>query len=420
MKSKLNVCVIDNQGGNYLTVARKLVSEFNEVFYWSSNQSPFPHPALSYIGTGFNGINVLQDFWSNLDAFDLIVIPDIGFEGWKKHLQSIGKLVWGGNDILESDRNLFKEVLERLQMPVNRYVYIKGAKQARKYLNRTENVYVKISKWRGLNETFKWINKSQSSNIIEHIIISCGDLESEIEFIIEQELEAICEFGFDGYNVNGQFPQPKKQMMGIETKDVGYVGKVGAEFKPVIQSNNEFSKALSLYGYKGFYSTEVRYTSKGLAYYTDPCCRAGSPPSSAYLSNLQNLGEIIINGAKGLFIEPIWKSKYIVELIIKSSYTNDDYLKISYSEQYEDNICLKGAFKVNGQVSIIPFGKVAGYNCEEFGSVCTHSDSLETAMSQAIEIVGSIEAYDLFFQQNALEKTMETINKVEETLQIKF
>jgi len=416
--SNLRICVIDNIGGSYLNIALKLSPYFSKTYYWSNNQSPFPRISLSSVGSGFEQIEVLKTFWDNLDQFDLVVIPDIYFTGYAPALRKLGKLVFGGSpsEVLETDRKLFKETLERLNLPVVPYTYIKGINNLKKYLSTKQNLWVKISYWRGEVETFNYINKTHSGNIIEELLFNLGDLESEIECIVEKPLESIAEVGFDGYFVAGQYGG----IEGIECKNVGYVGKAQNIFPPVTNINNAFSKVLQAYGHIGLYSTEIRYTAKGEAYYIDPCMRAGMPPSNVYLELISNWNEIIPAAAQGEFVEPKYKATYGCEIILKSSYVNTNYLNITFPPEYADNIALKGAFKTDGQISIIPFKKFAGYELEEVGSVVVIGNDLQQILSRAVEIAGSVEGYDLRFDENALEKVMASIAETEKCFEIKF
>lgn len=95
-KPKNSVCVVDNVGGSYLPIAHRLSEHFDKVYYHSINQNPFPRISLDMIGTGYDNIERIDEFWKRLDDFDIIVFPDIYFNDFGYHLRKIGKKVWGG------------------------------------------------------------------------------------------------------------------------------------------------------------------------------------------------------------------------------------------------------------------------------------------------------------------------------------
>ncbi len=423
LESNLTVCVVDNIGGSYVNVANELSKYFKKVFYHSVNQNPFPMISMQNIGTGYDKIERINEFWTNIDQFDIIVFPDIYFKDWGMALRKMGKMVWGGcpSEELETNRHLFKDELSSVGMAVAPTEYIKGVNNLISYLKGVEDKWLKISYYRGNMETFHHINMNQSAIWLESLKVSMGPLGEEIEFLIEDSIESIAEVGYDGWAVNGLITD--NQIWGIETKDCSYIGThVDKSMMPtpVIEVNNMFQPILSKYKHTGFYSNEIRVGNDGKNYYTDAAMRAGSPPSATYLNLISNWDEIIIGGCNGELIEPKYKAKYGCELILKSSYCYKNYLPITIPEEYRDNVKLKGSFRYNGQDFIVPFEQGGVMEMDAFGSVVVIGDNVDEILNKSCEIADKLEAYGLHYSENALEKTKESIQKITSTLKIEF
>jgi len=421
--NQLSVCVIDNIGGCYVNVAQALSKVFNKVYYHSVNQNPFPMISMQHIGTGYNNIERVNDFWSNLDLFDIIVFPDIYFKDWGTHLRKMGKLVWGGcaSEMLETDRHLFKDELASKNMAVAPTKYIIGITNLINYLKTTENKWLKISYFRGNMETFHHINMNQSAIWLESLKVSMGPLGENIEFIVEDSIESVAEVGYDGFTVNGLMSN--NVIWGIETKDCSYIGTGTTNDlapQPVQEVNSNYQSILQKYKHTGFYSNEIRVGNDGKNYYTDAAMRAGSPPSATYLDLISNWDEIIIGGCKGELIEPKFKAKYGCELILKSNYCYKNYLPITIPDEFRDNVKLKGSFRYNNQDFIVPFDQGGVMEMDAFGSVVVIGDNVDAILSQSIKIADSLEAYGLNYDKDALNRTKKSINDITTTLNVKF
>jgi hypothetical protein len=421
-KSTLKVCFVDNIGGCYLPAALIFSKHFAHTYYHIPVNSPFPRISSKAPGIGYEEIEVLDSIWPVLDSIDLFIFGDIYQADLATQLRKMGKLVFGGGgDLIETNRKLFSEILERLNMPVIPSVFLMGTTALRKYLTRKKSKFVKISYWRGEAETFEFININYNKVQLDEIEFNLGPLNELVEFQVQDSMDCVAEVGYDGWSVNGVFPQ--NGVTGLEVKNCGYVGVVKpitSMPKPVQEVNLNFAPALKSYRHNGFFSSEIRYTKDGISYFTDPCMRLGSPPSISYLSNCSNLGKCIEAAAKGEILEPTYFKKYMCEIILKSSYCINNYMPVLFPEQYKSNVFIKGSFIIDGKYYTIPFLKAAGYTLEEFGSVCVFDNTIESAMEQALEIANSIEAYEIHFDKKVLETATNAINKVETALNWKF
>lgn len=421
-KSPLTVCVVDNCAGAYLPVAKRLSKFFSKTYFHSVNQNPFPRISLDSIGTGYDDVIRCDEFWGMIEQFDVIVFPDIYFNDYGARLRKMGKLVFGGceSEVLETNRKIFKQELESVGLPIAPTKYITGLIELTKYLQTVEDKWIKISYHRGDLETFHHIDFNHSKQWLNEIGFKMGPLVEQVEFLVEDPINSVAEIGSDGWCVNGQYPSD--MLWGIEVKDCGYIGKrVSYEElpTPIKLVNDKFGPVLQKYKHTGFYSNEIRYTEAGESYYTDGALRAGSPPSNTYLDMIDNWDQIIIGACKGELVEPNYIAEYGVEIILKSAYCSEGFLNVSYPPEYQDNIKLKGSFKIDDVEYVIPFNH-CGFDMVEFGSVVVVGDVLQDCIEKAIEIAHSVEGYKIEFNEGALPNAIDDLNKIQELLNIKF
>lgn len=422
IKKKKNLCVYDNIGGCYLSVALRMADYFN-VFYYSAQPSPFPRIGLDMIGTGYDNITKVSDFWEHIDEFDIVMFPDIycNDEGYK--LRKEGKMVWGGSQAeqLETNRELFKKELQEVALPIAPTKYIKGVKELGNFLKDKKDKWVKLSYYRGEKESFKHKGWNQTEVIIDEMNYQMGPLADSMEFTIEDNVDAIAEIGVDGWTVNGKYAN--NMVWGLEVKDCAYLGKA-AQFKDIPDSlkqvTGKFEPVLQKYNHTGFYSTEVRYGKDNKTYYTDPCMRVGSPSGNVYLSMTTNWDEIIPAGCRGEIVEPKFNSKYGVELILKSAYCNTNYLPLTIPSEYRKFVNLKGSFKMGDKEYIIPFIQAGIYDMEAFGSVSVVGDDVDTIMKQALEIADSIDCPGLTYDMDGLKRGKMELNNLYNNIGVEF
>jgi hypothetical protein len=173
-----------------------------------------------------------------------------------------------------------KEYMKELGLPVGHYEIVKGMDALRKYIKAHKNIWIKISTYRGDFETLQAKNYSYIQLKLDEIERELGAVKNEVEFICEDDLDDKVEVGYDGYCINGQFPN--ETMFGIEVKDLGYVGLM-KPYKdlpePVLNFNNVITPTMKAYGYKNFVSTEVRIGRDQIGFMNYFCGRTGSPPN---------------------------------------------------------------------------------------------------------------------------------------------
>lgn len=351
-------CVVDH--GMYVNVALKLSEDFGKVYYYTPWEGAFPKSNDTLPGFGYKEFERINRFWDKVDEFDLIVFTDIYHSDMQEYLESIGKRVWGARsgDAMEIYRWDFLQWMKKAGLAVPDSHLVVGMDDLRKELKKVEDVYVKMDAMeRGDAETFHHINYDITKPLLDDIEHNLGAKAQIKKFIIQYPIEADAEIGYDGYTINGQFPDTC--IYGIEVKDKGYIGmaeeysKIPKEIRDV---NDKLSSALKAYGYKGNISTEIRPSKDGTPYLIDMTCRMPCPPTSVMLAMIDNMAEIMYEGANGKMIQPIMKAKYGAEFLLYSDFANDHFVNLIVPESVKDSITQSMSCMINGMCYTIPQG----------------------------------------------------------------
>ena len=102
---------------------------------------------------------------------------------------------------------------------------------------------------------------------------------------------------------------------------------------------------LEKYSYRNVLSLESRM-GKDTTYLCDPCCRGGSPPFELQMNLIENLAEIIWEGADGKLVEPKFAGKYGAQFIIESKWSINNPLLVEFPADFRDRIKLRYATHV--------------------------------------------------------------------------
>jgi hypothetical protein len=403
-------CVMDN-GGAYLAQAVRLGQELKHVYYcnhsWVDSYPKLNKPA---IGTGYNQIEVIENPWPVFNNIDFWIFPDCYQGPFQQWLAEQGEIVWGSRlgEELELDRGDFKKHMVEIGLPVNPYKIIKGFENLKNYLKEHEDVYVKISKWRGTVETFyskNWTLIKPEVDEIEHHLEGLGDM---LEYIVESAIPDAVEIGYDGWSIDGKYPAVS--LAGVEIKDKAYCGRVMpyTSLSPLVSTVNEkLAPTLQQYGYRGFMSTEIR-VKDNTPYLIDMTCRTPIPPGDIYLELIENLGEVMWAGANGEMVEPKYKAQYGVELLIESQWSEHHFQPVYYPTEAEPWVKLKKCM-INGVHWIIP----QLYESSDCGAIVGLGDTLEEAITNCKEVADTIEGNGLSIRQDAFDTAIEEFAKFE-------
>lgn len=428
--------VIDN--GLFVHVAVKLAETFGHVDYWTPSVDAFPKSNRSLPGQGIEGVTRVIEFWTAARQADLVVFADVMFGDEQEECVRQGMRVWGsrrGED-LELKRWETKRLLVSLNMPVAESHLITGMAALREFIQERPDFWVKTSRYRGDFETFHATDYDDVKPRLDDLQHDLGMKAEVYKFVLERNIPDVPEIGYDGYVVDGQFPE--HVAFGFEQKDTGYVGVFKAYDElpePVRWANAKLAPRFKAVGYRGFYSSEVRCQDAGevtpppkpwrdapmlwcrgetvggfRAYLTDPCCRAASPPSEAYIEWFTNWPDIIWHGAAGVLVDAQAAAKYAVEIMLHSSWADRNWQPVRFPEDIERWVKLRNACRINGVWSAVP----QAVGLPEIGAVIGLDDTLAGAIQLAVERADQVQGYYIEPRSESVQKTVAKIAEAEE------
>ncbi len=404
------VCVYDD--GIFLSVAHKLAKDFSKVYYFCNWKSAFPTILDHSIGSGYNDIELLTDFWSKINEIDIFVFTGIMDGDLQLYLESIGKQVWGSREgeMLEVDRWEFLQYLKKLGLNIPESELVIGLDDLEKVLRENKDVYVKVdSTTRGSFETFYHKNWNITRPLFDKLKRDMGPLGSKVKFIVQKPITGDLEYGFDTWMVKGEFPE--EIMYGFEIKELGYVCKVMkfSEMEPeIIEIFEKLKPAFKAYDYTGNFSAELRKDDDGKFYFTDACCRNPNPATFAMMLMCNNYAEIIYEGTKGNMIQPKWNAKYGVEVTINSNFIKDNFGELFYPESLKPFINRCNSCVVDGVEWNIPNGHEAR-KIDTYGSVAAIGDDPKEMMDTLLKRIDKIEGYQIGIDNKNLDIALEKL-----------
>lgn len=403
-------------GGLFLPLADRLSREFGLVLlYVPGTEKPFPLLNDAIIGEGFPSFVRVHDLWRAIRfEADIVIFPDVGHSDLQEVIADEFELpVWGSRngDLIELNREYLKKFQAREGMEVPPHEVIEGLDALRDYLAVNDDVYVKISRYRGLGETFHSVNYELSKPWLDAMAVKLGPMQAEMVFLVEHSIPAAAELGFDGYCIDGMFPDVAVQ--GIEAKDKGYIGVVRpyADLPKEIQTVNEqlqgFLKGAQ---YRNFFSTEVRLAEDGTPYLIDPCCRHASPAGECLHELIGNLGEVIWAGAHGEMIQPEYVAKFAAQAMIDHPGDETQWRVVDLPEGTHQWAKIYFACQQDGKICLPPFP----WNHDTIGSVVGIGDTMEEAIESVKDTAAKLSEQGLTIHVEALADVLEEIESSEE------
>jgi hypothetical protein len=379
--------------GTHTFAAQRLGQDFGKCFYFMPDSCTYPTSNIDDIGTGLPEVERIYDMWKALDQCDLIFFPDCSDWELQQYLRSKGYNVFGAgrSEELEMDKAKFYKLLKKLGMPVSPYVIIKGVDNVVKYLADKEDKWLKpaSSYYRGDFETCHYVNKYQHESWFLDLKTRLGKRCDKLEIIIQDPIDAVVESGFDGFCIDGKYP--KNCMAGYEIKDKGYCGHIFTQMPDIIKDvNTKMSSIYKKLGYRGQYSTELRITKEGTAYFTDPTTRLPSPPGELMCQIYTNYPEACYRIAQGQDPKLEFKDTYGASIILQSDWNDKHEICVEYPNTLEPYIALKNHFKVDGRYYVVPNNN-AGY----FGAVTATGKTIKEATEKCIDVMKEIKAEGL-------------------------
>ena len=395
--------------GLFCEAAIRLSRDMKKVYYHVPNDGePFPVWNPSMIGYGMDGIERVDSvFGDHFDSIDIFFFPDCGMGPLQDYLVSIGKKVWGSRSgsELENDRLYCKELLKHAGLPMGPHKAIKGLKNLREWLKTHKDQYVKVSHWRGTTESFFSPNYKNVEPHLDDMELDLGPLKSLMVFDVEDSLPDKAEVGTDSWCVDGKIP--KTRSFGLEIKDACYVTKFQKASDapaPLQRTDSDLAGIMKEFGYRGFFSTEVRVGKDQKPYLIDVTARMGAPPGFLLMEMLDNFSDIVWRGANGELVEPEFKHAYGAEIEIESPSANERrWQPVEFDPQFRRQIKMIMPCRIEGRFYCAPgmFGTPSAVSSIGTG------DTIDQAVKSAIKAAESVDGYLLSFNASILDKAME-------------
>lgn len=353
--------------GLFLPIARRLARDARKVTYWTPGMERAFPSVRDCLGDGYDDIELVPSLFSNLNDVDCFVFPDVGFSEEQLHLELMGFPVWGARrgDTLELNRGKFLDTIKQLGLTMPKYEKITGLTALHRHLENVTDRWIKVSKFRGDWETFHWRSAEEDFNTLDYYAVRFGPFRELVHFYVFEPIDADIEDGCDSWCVGGQFPE--LVIHGMENKDKAFIGafqRYGELPEELRHVNDAFALVLEEYGYRSFFSTEVRITKNNECFFIDPTCRAGSPPSQCMTEMIANYSEIIWHGAQGVLINPESAARFGVQAICKLPRETDSWNYVKPSSDIDR--WLKTSFSLGhqGLLALPPMDNVTG--CEDW------------------------------------------------------
>lgn len=389
--------------GQFLHIAQRLARDA-KVYYYLAEEEPYPHKNTDEIGTGYENIEVVDDFWEALGKAGCVVFTDVYNGGLPRYLKEQGIPVFSalGCEEIEEDRKLLKKVLRDSGLPVIPTVNLKGLDAVEKYLEGKEDKWLKCSDYRGDMESQHFSNSFLMQTWFDTKRKDWGMGQNSVEILVEDSINSECETGFDTPMLDGELPE--NPMIGYDNKNKAYCAMTVKKLPVMLQKiHDKMKPGFKRRGYQAWYSNEIRIAG-GKAYYMDCTSRFGSPPSEIYCELYKSFTQNVWDLAHGKMpiLEPGFK--YGVQLILISDFAERHWLPIQFPKEIERFVKLKNAKKVKDGYLCIP-----NKNGRYIGSVIALGDDLDKTIEECIERAGMIKGEEIEFDKHAFEGIKESI-----------
>ena len=364
-KSFLVIC-----SGLYTELAAALTDGGrNTVWYLTLNESAFPKYHEFAPGHNLKGLEKIRllDIAKYAERAEAIVTFDTGTNGLIELFRKMypKKCVFGAGvgEKLETDRILFKKMLDSVSLPVIPFEVVKGFDALRKYLKANPKKVVKAdAQYRGDFETVVVNDYDSIKQVLNDRQPKFGIYSEEIQFVVEDIVDCEAESGYDGFVSDGILVPFS---YGHEVCKNLYLGKVVKDIEevPTVISDTLFAflPIFEKIGYRGALSTENRITKDRTSFFIDPCCRSPLPLGVLYSKYIKNWAEFVYQIGKGEPIEAECDAKYLGAFAIWTTNAKDNFTLVQFEEGKEDDFRFmmacqdkdKNFYGVKGQESVV-------------------------------------------------------------------
>ena len=395
-----------------IELCRTLSKTYKRVLLYIPNEDEFRNIKECCKGDGIDGVERVDEIFDpeHFDDLDLAIFPDIGWGQTQKFLRAQGKAVWGsmGGDEFELYRTRFLDLMKRLDLPIIPSVKIKGLTNLELHLKDKKNKWVKVNKFRGNTETFHWIDVDHSSLILDGLKVEFGGLKEQPIFVVQDDLETDVEIGFDGWTVDGQYPE--SVFSGYEKKNELYLGSL-LEYDKLPDAIKDVNEAMAPVfkelGYRNFFATELRIKDD-VAYFIDPTMRMPGQTGEQLLETCTNLADVIWAGANGEMIVPEYAAKFSAEATMYYTAGEDDWRVLTIPEKVRDSIKLYHFCELDGVFHFPPAKNT------ELGVVLGMGDTIVEAIDNLKENFDAMKDEPVKIRADGFKDLVESIESAEE------
>ena len=396
--------------GLFVSLASRLARDFGKVGYFAPWESSFSDGREYVVGMGLEGIERVKSWDDVVDDYDMLMFPDVLCGDMQEYYRRNGYRVWGAGrgGELELLRWKTKQRIEKLGLPINPCAKVVGTDALREYLKEHEDQFVKVSTFRGLGETWGAKNYTLACGVIDEFETKYGAQKYITEFIVEAAIPDCEEVGYDGFSIDGKFPETA--VWGIEKKDESYFGKVVPWDKlpdGVKTVNDALAPVLQAFRYRQFLSTEIR-EKHGEPFLIDVTARMASPAGEVYCELFSNLGQIVWEGAAGVMVEPIMAGNFGAQIILNSEWAEDHWMPVQFPEEIRRWVKLYNHTKIEGADYFVP--QIA--KMRQIGSVVAIGDDPDKVCEECKERAKAVKGFDLDREIDALDYAREDVEKL--------
>lgn len=398
--------------GNFCYVSETFAKSFKKVYLYIPYEEGFPKYNKYVMGSGLKNVEKVKSPWPYYEEVDLWYFADLYQGEFQDWLRNQGKAVFGagrGED-MELLRDSMKRRQESLGMDVNDYTVVHGLDNLEDHLRENDNRYVKTNVLRGGMETWHHDNITLSQPLLDELNHSLGVFKDQQVFVVETPIDAVVEYGYDSFV--GDDGYTSKVMFGIEVKDAGYAC-VFTDYDrlpiPLKDINKKLLSSFQNYGYRGWFSSEIRALSRDKGILLDMTCRNGEPPTSLAVEFLEDYGLYCWQIAIGEMPILRSKAKYGAQIIIKSDWARSDPQAIYFPSHYKDYVKIKNLVVQDGVHYYVP---IPAQEMEEIGAILGMGNTLKEAIDMAKKIAKEVKGYSISCNGDALDQASEEIKKL--------
>ena len=385
-----NKTFLTYDSGLYSSLAGGLTKHGDKSLYFTPYSASF-FPKYSDYAIGKGWCEKPLYFWDEVDKSDCVVNFDVhgndAIAFIRKHFPNKPCFGSGHGEKLENSRWQLKRIIEKLGLPLNKAVKLKGVHALCAYLEKNPNKYVKVDVFRGSINSFYAKDYKSVETLMEDWEHELGGFSEDFEFVVEDAIKSDNEWGVDTFFWGEDYVKP--YIYGIELGKDSYIGKLSETLpKPLQETMDKLRPVLKELGWRGCVSTEEKVLSEKEHYFLDICARAPNPLGLLYPEIIENWPEMVYSIACGKKVELKTKVKYVGCVPIYSKHTVRNDVQVNFPEKYTKNVKFMTAYKKDGKCFAVKASP------EEVACVViAGSDTIDNLIKTLTDISGEIDCY---------------------------